>query len=251
MHISKYIFFSLLSFAYIHQAQSKEIKIAGGAAPMQNIFFRIKADFESKTGHKLILQEVSPELALKSLSEGSVDAAAAGVSWQDWLLLCKEKNIKIDESIPYRYQSISRDIIKVYVNSSSDINSLSNGQLKQIFTGEIKNWKEVGGPDQPIKIVYANENPGINMTFKRQILEGSDFKKDIIVDKADSVAQAIATNAGAIGLGPAGMKIEKFSIKALETKEIIRPVLFVFVSVSPKMVQLKNYLLSDGKSLSK
>src|SRR5688500_10720442 len=67
------------------------------------------------------------------------------------------------------------DGLSAYVSDSNPIKELSLPQLELIFTGKIKNWKEVGGPDARI-IVYSRENSsGTYEFFKEHVLKGKDF----------------------------------------------------------------------------
>ena len=53
-----------------------------------------------------------------------------------------------------------RDPIAVITHKSATVNDLTAGQLQHIFSGDIANWKEVGGPDLPITLVVPGEETG-------------------------------------------------------------------------------------------
>ena len=230
-----------------------QIRVSGGASPMANIFKRIKDAFEKKTGHVLILNEQSPELALQALDKGEIEVASAGLQWSDWLKLCKTKNIKIDEAKPYRYSSVGRDSILVFINKASSVGKLSFEQLEKIFTGKATSWKEFGGADKPIHVVFGKGIAGTNTFFSKTVMNGADYRKDLtVVEKADDIAEAIGKDADAIGFGPVGIDTNKFGIKIVETPEIFRPILFAFLSVDQSIVDLKSFIGSDeGQALIK
>ena len=57
-------------------------------------------------------------------------------------------------------------------NVGLDDANLSKEQLKDIFTGKKTNWKDVGGKDMPIAVVYGNKIPGTNNVFMKQVMGG-------------------------------------------------------------------------------
>ena len=75
---------------------------------------------------------------------------------------------------PTEYK-VALDGLSVYVHESNSLKELSMEQVEKIFTGRIKNWKEVGGNDAPI-ILYSRENSsGTYEFFKDHVLKGKDF----------------------------------------------------------------------------
>lgn len=235
------------------QVFAANIKISGGAAPMNNMFKRVKDAFEKKSGHVLILNEQSPELALQALDKGQIDIASAGLQWDDWLKLCKEKNITIDEKKPYLHFAVGKDSILVFVNKKSKVSKLSFEQLDKIFTGQAKSWKEFGGDDKPIKFVFSPNIAGTNKFISKTVMGGKGFRKDVTEGKnAEDIATLIGKDAEAIGFGPVGIDMDKYGIKAIETNEIFRPITIAFLSTDKPILELQRYLNSpEGQNLIK
>ncbi len=69
----------------------------------------------------------------------------------------KLKNLLEENDTQYEEKVIAQDAIVMIVNKSNPVDSLTSEQVKKIYLGEITNWKEVGGNDEPI-IPFANEN---------------------------------------------------------------------------------------------
>lgn len=80
MRILSMVIASVLVFA----ANAETIKVGGGAAPINNIFRKVQEPFTKKTGIKLEISEEGPDLALKSVSEGKIHIASAGLAQHDW-----------------------------------------------------------------------------------------------------------------------------------------------------------------------
>lgn len=96
------------------------------------------------------------------------------------------------------------DGLTVYVNPKNPVNELSLVQVSKIFRGQLKNWKEVGGPDAPI-MVYGRENSsGTYEFFKKRVLLGRDFAASVqSMPGTAAVLQAVARDGAGIGYGGA------------------------------------------------
>jgi phosphate transport system substrate-binding protein len=70
---------------------------------------------------------------------------------------------------------VALDGLAVYVHEINPITELTLPQLKKIYTGAVKNWKEVGGNEERI-ILYGRENSsGTYAYFKEHVLENADY----------------------------------------------------------------------------
>ncbi|MBD5356192.1 MAG: phosphate ABC transporter substrate-binding protein [Bacteroides sp.] len=67
---------------------------------------------------------------------------------------------------------IAKDALTFMVNPSNPVSNLSISQLQQIYTGEITNWKEVGGNDEEIRPYVRNRNSGSQEKFETLVMEG-------------------------------------------------------------------------------
>lgn len=126
---------------------------------------------------------------------------------------------------PTEYK-VALDGLSVYVHESNKIPALSLEELEGIFTGQIKNWKEVGGEDAPI-VVYSRENSsGTYEFFKEHVLKGKDFAASAqTMPGTAAVLQGIAKDKNAIGYGGAAYGAGARHIKVSATKggEAVEP----------------------------
>jgi phosphate transport system substrate-binding protein len=97
---------------------------------------------------------------------------------------------------------VARDGLTVYVHESSPVNELTLSQVKAVYTGQIRNWKEIGGPDAPI-IAYSRENnSGTYAYFKEHVLEDADFAADVqTLPGTAAVVNAVTQDANGMGYG--------------------------------------------------
>ncbi|GGD52693.1 phosphate ABC transporter substrate-binding protein [Paenibacillus nasutitermitis] len=87
------------------------------------------------------------------------------------------------------------------VNKSVTTDNLTKQQLVDIFTGKVKNWKEVGGQDEKITIVNRPSSSGTRATFEKYALgvKSEDLPGSIQEDASGTVKKLVADTSGAIG----------------------------------------------------
>lgn len=134
----------------------------------------------------------------EAISNGNADICMASRD-----LSAKEVQILAErfEKIGISYL-IAKDALSIYLNPQNQINDLTLEQLKKIFKGKIKNWKEIGGTDIEITPVIRPSNSGSHEYFKRFVLGNESYsKKSVIRNTTKQVIEEISKNQGAIGYG--------------------------------------------------
>lgn len=102
---------------------------------------------------------------------------------------------------PTEYK-VALDGLSVYVNAENPVKELSLEQLELIFTGKIRNWKELGGADSPITLYSRENNSGTYEFFKEHVLKGKDFAASAqTMPGTAAVLQAVAKDRNGIGYG--------------------------------------------------
>ena len=127
-------------------------------------------------------------MGIRSVSQGVADIGTSS------------KELSSEDSVGVTTVELGKEGIVIGVHNSNTINDLSTDQIRQIFSGEVTNWKELGGPDEEIHVVTREEGSGTRDAFESIILDGQDMKSDAIVQSStESVKQAVSTDPGAIG----------------------------------------------------
>lgn len=232
-------------------AAADEIRIGAGAAPTENVLKPVKEAFEKATGHKLLIISSGPKNALMDLERGAVDAAAAGLSFDDWLALMKKENSEIKDPASLSPVIIGKDRIVVLVDKSNVVKSLSKEQLQAIFSGQAGSWKEFGGTDTPILVVWGKLIPGTNSMFEKNIMGGKAVSKDVLeATTAEDVRQNVKSNPGAVGIGP--VAILDGSVNSPSTPEVARVItLLTKGKPSDKVQKLLDFIKGEGQKLVK
>ena len=95
---------------------------------------------------------------------------------------------------------IGKDAIGVWVNASNTVTSLTQSQIKGIFTGSITNWKEVGGHDAPINVYIVNPNSATRKVFSKAILGSDNYGGNVGTIRPDSsIIDRLAGDKNGIG----------------------------------------------------
>lgn len=132
---------------------------------------------------------------LKALAEGSIDIADSSRAAKDKeLKLAEEKGINMVKHV------VALDCIVPIVNLQNSVNALTKAQLKDIYTGAVKNWKEVGGEDSPIVVISRDSSSGTFEVWNHLVLAKERVRPDAQLQASNgAVAQAVASNKYAIG----------------------------------------------------
>ena len=113
---------------------------------------------------------------------------------------------------------VALDGIVPIVHPSMKINNITIEQLRDIYNGKIKTWKELGGPDRPIAVVSRDTSSGTYEVWEEKILKGDRVRPDaLLVASNGQAVQTVAGNKYAIGYIGIGY-VDK-SIKGLRVND--------------------------------
>jgi len=112
---------------------------------------------------------------------------------------------------------VALDALSIYVNEANPLTEISLPQARKVYTGQITNWKDLGGPNAPI-VLYSRENSsGTYVFFKEHVLQNDDYDPSAqTLPGTASVVNAVAHDPNGIGYG--GIAYAK-GIKALKVKK--------------------------------
>jgi len=186
-------------------AHADEIRVEGGGTTISSVFLAVQDLFERETGHTISVVQSSAVAGLIALDAGRVDIAAGAHPIEDLLAGAAKEGVVIDPSTLVATPIEENRLIAI-VHRSNPVKRLSKEQLKGIFTGRIVNWKELGGDDLEIEVVWATETKGQNVQFTRVELDGEPVAPTVRGVKGyRSIANLVAVLPAGIGIIPVGM----------------------------------------------
>ena len=138
---------------------------------------------------------------ISALINGTTDICMASRPMKD----AEKQQLLIKNKVAVTETVVARDGITIYLNTENPVKELTFEQLRNIYLGNTKNWKEVGGKDAPI-IIYGRENSsGTYSFFKEHILENKDFANNVqSLPGTSAVVNAVKKDPNGIGYGGAG-----------------------------------------------
>jgi phosphate transport system substrate-binding protein len=90
--------------------------------------------------------------------------------------------------------------IVVCVNNENNISNLTTQQIRDIFSGKIDNWKDVGGANSKIHVITREDGSGTRTGFETILMKGYKIKKDAIVQSStNEIEQSVVNDNNAIG----------------------------------------------------
>lgn len=198
--------------------------------------------YKEKTGIGAAISESGSGNGVKSLINGACDIANMSRFMKDSeFKTCVEKGI-----LPVAHV-VAFDGLAVVVNPANKVGALTMAQLADIYTGKIRNWKELGGDDAEIVVISRDTNSGTYETFNELVLRKSPVVKgaEYVGSNGQAKTRVASTkNAVAyVGLGFADDSIKTLSVDGIlpSSKTIVsgkypiaRP-LFMFTNKYPKM----------------
>jgi phosphate transport system substrate-binding protein len=97
------------------------------------------------------------------------------------------------------------DGLAIYVHEGNTIEKITVPKIKEIYQGDVTNWKDLGGPDEEI-IVYSRENnSGTYAYFKEHVLKNEDFAPGVqTLPGTASIINAVSKDKWSIGYGGIG-----------------------------------------------
>jgi len=110
---------------------------------------------------------------------------------------------------------ICKDGISIVVNAAANsMTDITLEQIKGIYTGAIKNWKDLGGTDMQIVVISRDSSSGTFEVFNEKVLKGAKLREDALMTASNQeVAAAVEKTPGAVGYIGLGFVTDK--LKAL------------------------------------
>ena len=191
-----------------------------------------------------------PVPSLEKLEKGDAEVAGASQPFDAWLEQAKKAGVAVKEIGAYSTYIPMTEQALLMVHSGNKVKALSKEQLKGIFSGKIQNWKEVGGDDAPILVVWPTLSSGTLAMFQTKIMDNDPVTKNVYdVGTISDTPGAIAGTAEAIGIVNGGTT-EK-GIKEV-APPLERPLTLVYKGTpSVNLQKLLDFLKQDGKQYFK
>lgn len=97
---------------------------------------------------------------------------------------------------------VALDGLAIAVHSSNPVASLTMDELRRIYIGQITNWKQVGGDNEPISVFSRDSNSGTYGFFQQNVLRNQNWGRNVtFLPSTSEEAREVARNAGGVAYG--------------------------------------------------
>jgi phosphate transport system substrate-binding protein len=217
----------------LHQvAAQSTVKISGSTTVNVNIFRPFKAQIETASGVTLEVIANSSGQGLEDLIAGQADVAMLSSPLTAVAGKINQKQPGAVDTSTLKEFKIAESRVTFIIHPSNSVKSLTLPQLKEIFAGNITNWKEVGGTDAAIVAVTEASGGGIRTTLEEQLMGGRAVAQQARqVANGPQIPLIVKQLPGAIG--SASAKHDLAGVMVLQTEEVIAQPLFLVTKANP------------------
>jgi len=138
------------------------------------------AAFEKQTGIRVDVYRASSNSCALRVMSGYADIASTAREMYP-------------RSLDYGFYQVGfcKDPLAVITKKECGVEGLNEEQLQAIFSGQITNWKEVGGADLPVTIIVPDKDTAANKNFRRFFMKSREIQEDFVTKDSTMVIEAV------------------------------------------------------------
>jgi len=201
---------------------TEAVRISGATTVMNFAVNPAKAAVEKATGRTLAIVGSGTGKGLTDLVEGLNDIAMVSEPMEIAIDAAAIAGKQIDPKT-IQFFELRKDEILFVVHPSNPVSKLSWDQLRDIHTGKITNWKEVGGKDLAISAYTGQRTDGTRAMVRKVVLGGVEYgpgvKPQTSIKRASELIGTDESGIVAVGKGFVDSSIHK----VIDTRKIERP----------------------------
>ena len=191
-----------------NQQASQTIKVKGSDTELNLVQSFAEHYMESHPSAMVSVLGGGSGTGIAALINGEVDIANSSRPMKD-----KEKEDARARGVEPTEFVVASDAIAIIVSNDNQVSDISGENLGKLFRGEVRNWKEIGGPDAPVSLYGRQSNSGTYVFFQEEAL-GGDYSADMKQMNGNAqIVEGIKSDRAGIGYVGLGyvMKDGKFT----------------------------------------
>lgn len=196
----------LLAIGLLTAAQAETLTVNGSMTFNSRIMEPYRAEIETASKQKLVVVTNKSSLGLLALLEKRADIAMISAPLESEVAFLRKQR----PDLPYeRLQTfeISQTRIALAVHPTNPIRSTDRETIKRVLLGELRNWRDLGGPDLPIRVVLVRDGGGVQASVEAELLSGKHIQTEnpIRVHISTQVVNMVEQEPSALGLAQLGI----------------------------------------------
>ncbi len=198
-------------------ASKRAIRVNGAGVSSAQVDLWAKSFMEANPGVNVLITGSSAGKGFESLFDRNADIAMAS------RVISREEEKKA-ASLGFQLNErlIGHSGVAVITNPKNTVSELTMAQLRKIFTGEYTNWKQVGGPDAPVKCLTRRApESGAAVFFQEKVLDNQPYGNTTMAETWATIIKVCSTgNDLSAGIAPINQALAASGmIKVLRIKE--------------------------------
>jgi phosphate transport system substrate-binding protein len=233
-----------LSASLAFAAHGQALEINGSTVVVKDTIQPLAAAIKESTGVEIKVNSMGSGRGMVALFEGKAAMAAVSESLEEATASARKTAVEIGSkaAVPANlaYHEIGRDRVVVFVHKDNPLAALTRAQLKDLFSGKVRNWKDLGGSDVPVKVYLSSPGSGTRAIFQKIALDGADFTADA-TDFRTSLAAIVEVTKDKGGIAVAGPSLlddaKSPNLKIVNAPAVERPLALVTVGKPGEQAQ--------------
>jgi phosphate transport system substrate-binding protein len=178
-----------------------DIRVRGSTSVAFGLMAPQKQNIEKLAGVELTILPSSTAHGLADLAEGKADIAMLAEPLETIAAVMNSKQAGVIDPSDYEDHHVGNAFVQFIVHPSNPLKALSKAQLAGLFSGDIKNWRQIGGNDQPVLLVgeptstphrLIREALGITYSSELRVVQNTN-QTAVIVAQAPGALSYITT----------------------------------------------------------
>jgi phosphate transport system substrate-binding protein len=201
------------------QGEEKKIVRISGASLLAGVVEDSHDSFDRISPNcRLAVSGATTGIGFKKLIDGDAE-----VAMMTRKATSEEAKLAETKGITLSSEFMGKIGLAIVTNSKNTVNELTMEQLARIYKGEINNWSQVGGPNEPVKVTArAVPETGSGVLFQEIVLNGAPYAKDAHVMNTFRTMLQVCAKSFAIGYVPTTAirfdKLQEIGVKVIRVK---------------------------------
>lgn len=227
---------------------SEPLRWVGCDVTKQAFMKELAAAYEMLYGTKILLEGGGATPAYSRIMDKSADIGGS----------CKPVNKDDSSQSHVNANPIAWDALVVMVHPDNPLDNITQEQIRQLYSGKITNWKQLGGADRPIELITRRgKESGVGVSIRKLLFDdtGMNFTGSKEVTSSTALEDEIESNPNAIGISGIANALNR-EVKALDLEGVAasyenirlgvyplyRPLYITFSSSNPRKAEIKSFL---------
>jgi ABC-type phosphate transport system substrate-binding protein len=212
---------SLFAIADAPAARAETLTIQGSSTASITLLTPNQAMIESLSGQSLKIVGIRSDIGLLRLLARQAEFAVISTSLKQSVNLLRANNpgLPYDKLVAF---PVSHVRVAFAVNPNNPVRNVDMRSIRRILSGELTNWKQLGGADEQIRVAYVQSGGGVTLSVAGELFGGQPFTpaNPIRVSFGAQVVKVVEQEPRALGVAQIGL-IKEHQLPELMTNQLI------------------------------